>query len=84
MSKLAAFLGEDLKEDEVFDDDELRCWYSPSKKQTVLIKDMETVYILNCIKMLNGQGKTEPSKEVLAKKDIFLKWFNEELNRRNS
>ncbi len=80
-SKLAAFLGNEMDVVEV-EDNELRCWYSPSKKQTVLIRDMDTIYILNCIKLIEGKGKTNPSPQVLAKKDDYLKWFREELKKR--
>ena len=71
------------KEDS-FEDEELRCWYSSSKNQTVLIKDMDTIYIENSIKMLNGIGKTKPHKSLLDKKDIYLKWFSEELQSRKT
>ena len=80
-----AYLGEEVYSSSVIEnnDNELRCWYSSVKNNTMLISSMKTTYINNCINMLNGFGKTKPTEVMLSKKETYLRWFQEELTKRN-
>ena len=57
-----------------------RYWEGTSKKTRIC--DMDTPYILNCIRVLNGKGKTPLTSRLLSKKSVYLKWFEEELKSR--
>ncbi len=48
-----------------------------------MISDMSTSHILNSIKLLKGNGKSQPSKSLLKSKEKYLNWFEEELKKRN-
>lgn len=61
---------------------EKRLWFSASKKKLIPIKNMDEVYILNCIKVLQGKGKSIISLSLQKNRDKFIKWFEEELKSR--
>lgn len=51
---------------------------------TIKVKKMSTPHIVNCIKCLNGGGKTSLPREYMDNKDKWLTIFNSELHRRKS
>lgn len=77
LSDLKDFIG---KEDDLI---ESRIWRSSSANKDIMISDMSTSHILNSIKLLKGNGKSQPSKCLLKSKEKYLNWFEEELKKRN-
>lgn len=77
LSDLKNFIG---KEDDLI---ESRIWRSSSANKDIMISDMSTSHILNSIKLLKGNGKSQPSKSLLKSKEKYLNWFEEELKKRN-
>ena len=77
LSDLKDFIG---KEDDLI---ESRIWRSSSANKDIMISDMSTSHILNSIKLLKGNGKSQPSKPLLKSKEKYLNWFEEELKKRN-
>jgi len=75
---LKDFMGEE-EEDLI----ESRVWRSSSTNKSIMISDMSTSHILNSIKLLEGNGKSQPSKSLLKSKEKYLNWFKEELKKRN-
>ena len=83
MTLLETYLKHDFAVIDENEDDEVRIWKSTSKKSGILIQDMDTNYIQNCINFLLGNGKTPITDFLLENNEKYLKWFREELIKRN-
>lgn len=53
-----------------------------ARKEKMYVRNMETKHIVNCIRCLEGNGKSHIPEGYLGGKDKWLKIFNKELANR--